>query len=413
MMAFRGRGRTFVVLLASGTLARGLQLPCRLGRMPVPAAAHVVCFASGGIDAGADAELKEAQRLSLLRETADKLAQEVGSALAKEERKQKSLTKEAGGAARAEEIARQAELIISNLYRIDESAREIVVQDWSEVSQDGTPAERVIVIDGGYTSAREWAEAAFKKARRMRRGSAEIQRLLDKSSARRSALSSLVHDLNTVREAASISEVQLDEMAALAATLGVRLPTATSSEEATMRSRTASGQKVGRAGKPPTIRSKEWTGRRFLSPNGVPILVGKSKRENEQLSLFIAKPPDVWMHARDAPGAHVVLQLSRSRQRTAPDAQPADECLQMAANLAVFFSALRHENRALVTTASPKHLIKPRGAAIGQLGIREELGSIVGIPADVPQECIDARAQNPDSFGTGPSQSPKRTRRTG
>ena len=32
----------------------------------------------------------------------------------------------------------------------------------------------------------------------------------------------------------------------------------------------------------------------------------------QELSLRVAKPADVWMHVRDSPGAHVVLQLSQA-----------------------------------------------------------------------------------------------------
>ena len=43
----------------------------------------------------------------------------------------------------------------------------------------------------------------------------------------------------------------------------------------------------------------------------MPILVGRNRKENEELSLRVAKPADVWMHVRDSPGAHVILQLSQ------------------------------------------------------------------------------------------------------
>ena len=87
-------------------------------------------------------------------------------------------------------------------------------------------------------------------------------------------------------------------------------------------------------------------GRVFESAAGVPILVGRNKRENEQLSLRIGRHPDVWFHAREVPGAHVVLRMSVVHPRK-KDAQkggkkpgsakqsPAaqEDCMQMAADL--------------------------------------------------------------------------------
>ena len=61
---------------------------------------------------------------------------------------------------------------------------------------------------------------------------------------------------------------------------------------------------------------------------------------------------------RGVPGAHVVLRQSLVAGRPPPD----DECLQMAADLAAFYSEARDENKILVTYTSPKHVNKPKGA---------------------------------------------------
>ena len=110
-------------------------------------------------------------------------------------------------------------------------------------------------------------------------------------------------------------------------------------------------------------RTPGWSGREFTSPLGVPILVGRNRKENEELSLRIARDPDVWMHVRGTPGAHVVLQMSRIKAQ----GPPQDECLQMAADLAAFYSEMRDENKALVSIANPRHVTKPNGAVSAQL----------------------------------------------
>lgn len=38
--------------------------------------------------------------------------------------------------------------------------------------------------------------------------------------------------------------------------------------------------------------------RRFTSPGGLQVLVGRSSRQNDELSTKVACPGDVWMHAR-------------------------------------------------------------------------------------------------------------------
>lgn len=363
--------------------------------------------------AGVDAELEADQVRSNVLTRAARIGEGAAEAMRKEERKKRALEKEAEQASQSEELAQRAELIIANLATMKErqtgdGGRHIRVQDWTEVDADGNPAERVVVIDAGYSSAREWAEAAFKKARRMRRGSAALVPLIEQSTRAIAALDELV------ARAAGAAEVSGDGLAEAVSTLesrarklGVEVPAADDDDADADRrggARRGDGRaKVGTAGRAPTTGRgsslREWTGRRFLSPGGVPILVGRNKRENEQLSLVIARHPDVWMHVREAPGAHVVLQLSRNAKGKHGEPEPEDECVQMAANLAAFYSDLRHERKALVTLASPKYLWKPKGAPPGAIGVRQVHGSHVAFPMDVPEECKEARAQAPDDWG--------------
>ena len=126
------------------------------------------------------------------------------------------------------------------------------------------------------------------------------------------------------------------------------------------------------------LQTGGWSGREFVSPMGVTILVGRNCAESEQLSLKIARDPDVWFHVRDAPGAHVVLRMSQL-----PEGSVAhDDCMQMAANLAAFYSERRDEHKALVAYTSPRHITKPNGAPLGVVVARKEDGTICGRPAD-------------------------------
>ena len=62
------------------------------------------------------------------------------------------------------------------------------------------------------------------------------------------------------------------------------------------------------------------------------VLVGRNNRSNDELTHKVARPIDVWMHARGVAGAHVLLRVPND----APDAvSPPD--LQFAADLAAFY----------------------------------------------------------------------------
>ena len=141
---------------------------------------------------------------------------------------------------------------------------------------------------------------------------------------------------------------------------------------------------------PQRTQTGGWSGREFVSPMGVPILVGRNRAENEQLSLKIARDPDVWFHVRGAPGAHVVLRMSQLPKGSVAD----DDCMQMAADLAAFYSELRDERKALVAYTSPRHITKPNGAPLGAVRLREEDGTILGRPTDsalIPKSIVELR----------------------
>lgn len=71
--------------------------------------------------------------------------------------------------------------------------------------------------------------------------------------------------------------------------------------------------------------------------------------------------------------------------------KPTDECLQFAADLAIFYSDFRNEKKGPVTTAEPKHLQKPRGAPLGAIKVRQESITLIGYPDQVPDELKEAR----------------------
>ena len=110
----------------------------------------------------------------------------------------------------------------------------------------------------------------------------------------------------------------------------------------------------GGTGRPPRGGRKEVPARprTYLTSRGLPILLGRSARENQRLTFEVAAPDDYWLHARDVPGAHVVLRDPERR------AAPAD--LQEAAEVAAFHSDAAGSSWVDVHVARRKHL-RPGG----------------------------------------------------
>lgn len=98
--------------------------------------------------------------------------------------------------------------------------------------------------------------------------------------------------------------------------------------------------------------------RRYLSTDGYEILVGRAARDNDNLTFRLAQPNDLWMHAGDYPGSHVVVRNPTRKeipQRTIIEA----------AQLAARFSHASDDSKVVIHYTERKFLSKPKGAAPG------------------------------------------------
>jgi NFACT N-terminal and middle domains/NFACT protein RNA binding domain len=100
--------------------------------------------------------------------------------------------------------------------------------------------------------------------------------------------------------------------------------------------------------------------RRYLTSRGLMLLVGRGARENHELTFKVARPDDFWLHARDVPGAHVILRDPERR------ASPDD--LREAAEVAAFFSAARESLQVDVHATRRKH-VQPAGGGPGRVRV--------------------------------------------
>lgn len=136
--------------------------------------------------------------------------------------------------------------------------------------------------------------------------------------------------------------------------------------------------------------------REFRASRGSAILVGRSARDNDELTLRIARGNDVWLHTRDTPGSHVVLRVERG-------AQPDAEELLDAATLAVHFSPLCDAAKAAVHVARRKEVHKPRGAKPGLVALSGGKTLEVRMqPERVKRLLSTARSTPLDADGGGP-----------
>ncbi|GAF41371.1 fibronectin/fibrinogen-binding protein [Agrilactobacillus composti DSM 18527 = JCM 14202] len=93
----------------------------------------------------------------------------------------------------------------------------------------------------------------------------------------------------------------------------------------------------------------------FWATDGTRIFVGKNNLQNDQLTLKKARKTDTWLHAKNVPGSHVIID----------SATPSDQTLTEAGNLAAYFSKSRYSASVPVDYVQVKKVHKPNGAKPG------------------------------------------------
>lgn len=270
---------------------------------------------------GHDARALDARRAELLRE-----------ARTAHERRRRTVAALEADLARAEQadaVRHQGELLKSALHKVRPGVTEIAVVDWAD--PDG--AAVVIPLDPTLSAA-DNLQRLFARYRKLERGQAAILERLDLAQQAERGLSELC-----ARLAAADSPEGLEALTRALRAAGVRPP----------------APPVSRGGRESAERLPY---RRFLAADGSEILVGRSARDNDALTFHVARGSDIFLHARDVPGSHVIL-------RRRGKAEPSAEALVDAAALAAWGSKLRGETIVDVLWIERKHVKKPRGAAPG------------------------------------------------
>jgi predicted ribosome quality control (RQC) complex YloA/Tae2 family protein len=106
------------------------------------------------------------------------------------------------------------------------------------------------------------------------------------------------------------------------------------------------------------VKSQREGGRWFISSDGYEMVVGRNDRENDSITFRLARPQDIWLHAADYPGSHVVIRNPRR-------ADVAHRTIIEAASLAAYYSGARRDGKVSVHYTMRKFVSKPPRAKPG------------------------------------------------
>lgn len=98
----------------------------------------------------------------------------------------------------------------------------------------------------------------------------------------------------------------------------------------------------------------------FTSQDGYTILVGKNNKQNDLLTLKMAKKDDIWLHTKNIPGSHVII-------RKKPGEEIPFTTIEEAARLAAYYSKARASSNVPVDYTLVNQVRKPNGAKPGMV----------------------------------------------
>lgn len=239
----------------------------------------------------------------------------------------------------AEALAQRARLFVAAAALAPRGANKLTATDWST----GEARDAELPIDPARDPMAQ-IDALFKRARRLKDG-------VSIARARLSDAHTTVAKLEEALSSLTLPAADLEAIVAFARTAAPH--------EFKLTANVASGGSRSRldARRPPY--------RVFLGVSGARILVGRGAAHNDALTLHVARPHDLWLHAKNRHGAHVVVPLAKD------SACPSDLLVE-AAQLAAHFSDAREERLVEIQYTPRRYLRKPRGSAPGLVIVDRE-----------------------------------------
>ena len=280
---------------------------------PVPS----LSAAADSVFGGRDKQDRQRQRSISLRKL-------IRNAIEREEKKLQLQREEEAFGSKADTWRIYGELLNAQLYLVQRGAERAQVQDF--YSEDGGMIE--IPLDKTLSPAQN-AQKYFKKYRKAMGAAQSAREQISRTLRAITLLENVLDDLDKCE-----TENDLSEVRSLLAENGY-----------IKKEKEVKGKK------------KETPGRQmiFLSPTGHIVEVGKNSLQNERVT-FSGRAGDLWLHAKDIPGSHVLIRRGES------DITDAD--ILFGAKLASFYSS-RHGRGVQVDYTDKRNVKKPSGAPHG------------------------------------------------
>lgn len=216
-----------------------------------------------------------------------------------------------------------ADLLSINIYKIEKGMKKVSVENIYD------NMEEVEISLDEKKSPRENIEAYYKKYKKLKTADEIIKAELPKIEEEMKYIKQILETIEIITELNELSEIE-EELISLGY----------------VRKSKKNKQKLE--------KSKPYV---FETDSGALIYVGKNNLQNENLTLKFANKNDIFFHAQDVPGSHVILR----------GANLTEDDYKIAGFLAGYYSYFKNEGYANVDYTEKKHIRKAKGTGLGMV----------------------------------------------
>ena len=267
-----------------------------------------------------DTYYKDKAERDRVKQQASELIRRVENELQKNRHKLKKQEKELLATDNAEEFRQKGELLTTFLHQVPNDQDQVILDNYY------TNQPITIALDKALTPNQN-AQRYFKRYQKLKEAVKYLTDLIEETKATILYLESVETVLN---------QAGLEEIAEIREEL---------IQTGFIRRRQR--EKIQKRKKP----------EQYLASDGKTIIyVGRNNLQNEELTFKMARKEELWFHAKDIPGSHVVIS---------GNLDPSDEVKTDAAELAAYFSQGRLSNLVQVDMIEVKKLNKPTGGKPG------------------------------------------------
>ncbi|EHI76437.1 fibronectin-binding domain protein [Streptococcus sp. oral taxon 058 str. F0407] len=267
-----------------------------------------------------DTYYKDKAERDRVKQQASELIRRVENELQKNRHKLKKQEKELLATDNAEEFRQKGELLTTFLHQVPNDQDQVILDNYY------TNQPITIALDKALTPSQN-AQRYFKRYQKLKEAVKYLTELIEETKATILYLESVETVLN---------QAGLEEIAEIREEL---------IQTGFIRRRQR--EKIQKRKKP----------EQYLASDGKTIIyVGRNNLQNEELTFKMARKDELWFHAKDIPGSHVVISGNLN---------PSDEVKTDAAELAAYFSKGRLSNLVQVDMIEVKKLNKPTGGKPG------------------------------------------------